>query len=1188
MSLVCAKCGFHSQPNLRYCGMCGTAFAASAPATAPLPATGPLRIPGKTGALGSFSMQQIGVMTGTDLIERFRKAGLEAGGQRRAVTVLFVDLAGYTTLSEQVEAEELFGLIQQMTNVLANAVYKYEGAVDKFTGDGLMALFGAPIAHENHAELAVRSALDMQADIALLSKELYSQLGVELRLHVGLHTGPVIVGSIGTNLMMNYTAIGDTVNMARRLEEASGPNTTIISESVHQQVKNLFTCEPLPPLTLKGIQRPVPAFRVLSDRVEVAVPVGKVGEGLRAPMVGRTQELQQLLHALQRLQHEKMGHLTYITGEAGLGKSRLTAELKAAASQAGLAVMEGFSLTYRRSAAYWLFIDALRGFLGLAPSTPEAEARAKLGQYLKQLMGDLAPDSQPYLEQLLGLKPVDPVIAERMISMEAGRLRQQTFRAVREWLVMEAQRRPVLLILEDLHWADEVSLDLLISLLDTVRQAPLFLCAVSRPQQEGQLPTLLDRANKRLSDRFTRVELTSLPPEDSAHLLDQLMNVPDLPQKIREQILQRAAGIPFYLEEILRMLIDAGVMRQEGVNQWRLTANAEAAIPRVPDTLQDLILARFDRLNEAQRLVLQIASVIGRQFKWPILLAVLEHPARKGVALTAEDLRGALRTLIKREFIVAQEHAPDVDFEFKHALVSDAIYSTLLRRDRSELHLLTGEAIEKVYAINLHEHIEVLARHFGWSHRLDKAFHYAILAGEKASREYANENARRYYTQALNLLPQVKHTVEQKIALHLGMGDVLAFIGEYEAAREQYQIALTVKPAVHPREDALHRSRLERRMSRTYEKQSNHTDALMCLSVALDTLQDTGQPEPTERAQLLGDIAWVHVRGGSFDLAQNLLQEALALVENTPAYEVLGSIYNRLGGIAYMRHNWAQAVAYVRKSIALREAIGDLVELATSLSNLGTLETELGDYENALNTLTRAYELKKRQGQAEGIAISLNNLGLVHIRRGEITEAQAILAEAHEIARQIGYTLLVGHILQSLGEAHFAGGNWVEAQSAFLQALEVFLELKSDETLGIYRLLGETALSQGSLPEAEKWAERLLQQAANMKVSTEQKGEIARFRGQLAAARREWEAAHQCLRESENIFIEARNRLQMGRAAYQLGRLAEAQQDLPHAQAHYREASLIFRSIGATIEAQHAEAQLAGLTKLNGGNGSSH
>ncbi len=1164
MNLICANCGYTNPAGMRFCGQCGKRLPDALPSE-------PHIVP------RAVSPADLGIMMGANLLERFRRAGLDAAGQRRVVTVLFADLAGYTELSERLDPEDLYGLIQRMIAVLAADVYKYDGAVDKFTGDGLMALFGAPIANENSAESAVRAAADMQADLARFSESVRGELGQEVRLHVGLHSGSVVVGSIGSDMLMNYTAIGDTVNLARRLEEASQPGAIVVSESVYQQTQALFAYEAVPPLTLKGIGHPVPAYRWLRLR---DLPGSVRGlAGLHAPMIGRERELHTVLSAAGELAEGRPGQVILITGEAGLGKSRLVMEVQAQLAGGPVRVFEGHSLTYRRSAAYWVFIDLLHNYLRVSQATPPDEVRARLRECASEALGPRADDALPFLETLLALTPSAGPAAARLRSLDGSRLRQQIFLAVRDLFMAEARRQPVLLILEDLHWADDASLELLLALASAVQQAPLLILAATRPLLEASLAGAAARLAELLGPAFVRVELQFLSPSESERLLFELTSVPDFPAPVRSQILQRAAGIPFYLEEILRMLIDSEVMRLEA-GHWRVLPGADVTALQVPDTLQSLILARFDRLSELQRRLLQIAAVIGRQFSRAMLVEVLRGQAEPAGGAPHEQASDAdLALLASREFIVRLPRPAETEFEFKHALVSDAIYRALLRRDRSELHGQVARALERLYAGHLDEHVDALARHFAWSPHLDRALHYLTLAGEKAARGYGVEQARRHYEQALGLLPEVAHTLPQALAVHSGLGEVLFSAGEYERAREQYQVAvrLMATEASLGRE----RSALERKLSRTYERQGLYDEALSHLALGQRALDEAGIDSPVDQASIQQDVGWIHFRRGEFAPAQQLLLGALQLVEGTEALDVVASIYNRLGGLAYNQGDWSQCASYVRKSIAIREALGDVVTLADSFNNLGVLEIELGQYDSALENLTRSQELKRRQNQADGIAIALNNLGLLHVRRGDLPAARAALVEALEMARQTGYTSLLGSVLMHFGELHLAADECAEAAAALEQSAKLFQDLGvPDQLLEIYRLLGEASLQLNDLAEAVKWSEQADTLSARLganvnRLSVIQRGEHLRFRGQLAIYQKDWSGAQHYLRESETIFTSLGNRLYEGRIAFEYGRLARQQGERQQAQLHFREASLLFRSVGARLEVKRAEEALA-------------
>jgi adenylate cyclase len=592
MTSQCRNCGFVNPPNMRFCGNCGLRLLA----TGILPAIEPVA--------GEESTNQLGELVGADLLDRFRRAGLEAAGQSRQVTVLFVDLSGYTYLSEKInDSEQLYELVQRCTKIFANDVYKYDGMVDKFTGDGLMALFGAPIAHENSAELAIRAALDMQTDLEKLSAELKDRLGSEIKAHIGLHSGSVVVGGVGSNMMMNYTAIGDVVNLASRIETAAGSDMILVSEVVYRQVRNLFDFESLAPMQLKGISQPVSAYRVLGTKSKPGSVRGI--EGLYAPMVGRDGELERLYQAANAMNIEKLGRFTAVSGEAGIGKSRLILEFKSLLSQLPVQVLEGYSLIYRKGISYWIFQDLILRLLEVDAETPQSECQARLRERVTRGLPNRIDDILPYLEHMLSLPLSNPETAKRIDYLAAEQLRQQIFLAVRDLILAETQQKPAVLILEDLHWADSGSLELLDFLLDSLVKNPVAIVAVSRSFADGKLAEITRRAGELLRLRFTDLSLNSLSPDQSDRLFTQLLAIQNMPEALRTHIVQRASGIPLYLEEILRMLMDRNLLiRIDG--HWQLADKVDLTLLGVPDTLEGLILTRFDHLELVQRHILKV------------------------------------------------------------------------------------------------------------------------------------------------------------------------------------------------------------------------------------------------------------------------------------------------------------------------------------------------------------------------------------------------------------------------------------------------------------------------------------------------------------------------------------------------------------------------------------------------------
>jgi len=1157
MAVVCASCGFDNPPGMRFCGNCGSPLV-SVPAQ-PAQADQPIQ---------PYS-RQFGTMMGVDLIERMRSAGLTSSGQRRNVTILFADISGSTALAEQIDSEDLYEILQDTIRVLANNVYKYEGVVDKIIGDGLMALFGAPISHENNAERAVRAAMDMQNDLHQLSKRLWTEKDVDLSVRIGLHSGPVIIGGFGSDdLVLNYTAVGDTVNLAHRIEEAAPPGTILISESVYRQVRVLFDCKQISVLNPKGITHPVTAYQVHGLKTRPGSVRGI--EGFSAPMVGRDQELVVLKRAVEDLISSARGHFALITGEAGLGKSRLTAELKASLDQSQLKLLEGQSLAYRH-VSYWLVRDLLYSYLKLPSTSPPLQIRERLTRMIYQKMGAQAVDAIPFLEHLMLLPYSDVETEARLQHMDAVQLRQQTFLTIRDLVSIEADIQPLVIVLDDLHWADEASLELIEFLLDLLRHKPILILAISRSVQSRELERIVSWAKQNLGERNHEIPLQHLSPESSKQLLSLLLSIPDLPEDLRDQILTRSAGIPFYLEEILRTLIDQGLISSQ-TGRWQIVPGLGGANLGVPDTLKDLILTRFDRLQPDQRQVLQVASVIGKEFSLPILGAVLR-------GLDAPDLHPAIDLLVDREFIQPNPNSPETEFTFRHVLMSDAIYGTLLRKESSALHGQVAEAIERMYLDRQEEHVEVLANHYRMSNNSDRALHYLLLAGQKAIRNQANQQARQYFETALELLPKAQPSGYQRYLAQSGMGDVLLFIGEYPEARDYFLQAF--QTLASEQKNYQEKSALQIKIARTYERLGEYDQAQSQIAAALETLKAEPESFPAERAQAWNDLAWIDFRRGNFAEADQLLQNALALVEGSDAYEVIASIYNRLGGVAYNQGNWEQAADYLRKSISIREASRDRVNLATSLNNLGLLETEMGQFERALATLTRSYELKSRLGQSEGIAMVLNNLGWINIQRNNLDEAQRVLDKALELTQQIGYSSLHCQVLTTIGEMYQAGGEWDRANKVLMEAELTIRDIGSDDQRAeIYRQLGEAALGRGEMETALGWvskAGRLLDSLDDEAKSRTllQRAEYLRLCGRLATFQHEYSSAETYLADSQAIFEEMRSLLGRGRVLYCQGEFENARGNMKLAQERFRQAYELFQSIGASLEANRTLEKIA-------------
>lgn len=1147
MPIQCKKCGFENPENMRFCGNCG------------------LRLLGthqldmqENNKPELDSTSNLGTLVGADLMERFQKAGLEAAGQRRQVTVLFVDLSGYTSLSQKIDGEALYDLVQDCSKMFANAVYKYDGMVDKFTGDGLMALFGAPIAHENNAELAIRASLDMQTNLKVLSKTLQEQIGQEIQAHIGLNSGMVVVGGVGSNRMMNYTAIGDVVNLASRIESAAISGETLVSESVYRQARAFFDFETMEPKQLKGVSQPVQTYRVVGPKARPGSVRGL--EGLYSPMIGRDAELERLRQTMTSVLSSGTGRFAAIHGEAGIGKSRLIAEFKAFVASLPVQVMEGYCLVYRKGISYWLFQDILQRLLEIDINTSQTETHTRLYKYAGAILPERVDEILPYLEHLLLLPFSDPAAARRIEFLTPDQLRQQTFLSMRDLLLAAAQVKPVVLILEDLHWLDDASLQLVDYLLDQLVKHPIAIIAVSRQFTEEKLAALTHKASDLLRLRFQDMALSSLSPDQSDRLLSQLASIRNLPEALRNEIVARSSGIPLYMEEILRMLIDRQVLlRSDG--HLRLSDTADYKSLGVPDTLEGLILARVDNLSLVERQLLKVGSVIGRAFTREILLGCNPN-------LTEHECDETLVTLLDREFILP-DPSPGGEYMFKHVLVADTIYRTLLKRERKELHGLVALTIEKFFAGHLENQVDVLARHYFYSDYSERALHYLILAGQKSARSYNSSQAQKYYEDALTLLPDTKHTLLQKFYIHSGLGDAFALRGEYPEAHGAYEnAARAIADAPESRTEIA--SELQRKIGTNFERQAKYDEAMECLEHAQLVLTQAGLDSPVELSQILNDTGWLYYRRGRLDEAEKFFQQALALAESTKRLDVISSIYNRMGGVYFHSERLEEASEYTARGLAIREEIGDIIGVARSYNNLGLLGWKRGLWDEALESFKRCAQYQTSLGDVEAIILLNGNLGLLELDRGNTGEAFRYFDEALKQSEGIGLNLETALNNQYFCRLYIALEDWQKAMQYGRKSEELFKNIGDEEFLvDVYMNLAAIHLGTGELAAAQEFA--MYAQECLLKVAgdepTEEKGRILRLLGEIALTGADYNTAVGFFRQAEPIFAST-NQLERARLLVSLSRLARALANVELVRSLRSMARVIFLKLGAKLDLQ--------------------
>ncbi len=746
----CLKCGAELRPNAKFCDECGEKVLSTATS-------------------GSFTSPKLEDMNNQlqrliprTLAERMHSEGKDMEGETRLVTAMFADISGFTPSSERMSPEELVDLVNLCFKEIVDTICIYEGSVNRFIGDCVLAFFGVPIAHENDPERAVLAALEMRNKVMKLNRN----------ISVGINTGVMYVGSIGSDLHVEYTAEGYQINLAKRLQEFADAGQIIIGESTYRFTQRAFAFDKLSPLSMKGISQSVQAYSVIRP-LEHPEKLRGI-EGLQSRMIGREREFVSLIDSTNSLIDEHKGQIVNIVGEAGIGKSRLARELREYLEDKNANILEGRCISIGQSMSFWPFIDMMRVHLDISGEDNEREVAEKLIQKMTELFGQGADGIIPYLGHMMSVKLPD-MYRELIRYAAPEQIRHQILLRMRDVFKMIASKKPLVVILEDVHWADELSLALMWVLMDELVATQMMLICIHRPEQEHGSWQIDMIASKKHIERYTPIYLKPLTTQQTEMMIESLLQIEDMPLAIRSSIIEKTDGNPFFVEEMVRWLIEQELIFKEG-DHWK--AKAEIAELTVPDTIQSVILSRIDRLHEEVKYVLQCASVIGRVFQHR-LLAYLSGQG--------ETLESHITELEKNELVYKDKIVPELEYAFKHALTQETTYQGMLNRQRCLFHERIAKGIEILYQNQLEEYYEQLAYHYTRCNSKGKAVEYLIKAGQKATQRYANETALDYFKEALDIAETkaereevLKHRAKLLITLYHGK----EALGDYEILME--------------------------------------------------------------------------------------------------------------------------------------------------------------------------------------------------------------------------------------------------------------------------------------------------------------------------------------------------------------------------------------------------------------------
>jgi class 3 adenylate cyclase/tetratricopeptide (TPR) repeat protein len=1091
--MTCPQCAAELVPGDKFCGKCGH----------------DLSLPSEPSPKEPFLDEKLAK------IQRYLPKGLtkkilgqrdRIEGERKQVTVLFCDMEGFTALSERHGPEEAYSIMDQVYEILIHKVHDFEGTVNEMTGDGIMALFGAPIALEDAPQRAIRSSFAIHREMAKFSDKIKQERkGMPtLRMRVGIHTGPVIVGTLGNDLRVEFKAVGDTVNLASRMQDLAEPGTTYVTDETFRLTEGLFRVEALGEKAVKGRKEPVNVYHAIAPSTRRTRFDVSAERGL-TPFVGRERELELLRDGFERSKGGR-GQAFSIVSEAGVGKSRLLYEFRKAVASEDVTFLEGRCLSYSRGAAYHPVIDILKVNFDIHEGDGDLEIREKVTRGLKILGTDEA-STLPYLLELLAVK--DSGIDKIPMSPEVRKHR--IIEALKGIILKGSEIRSLILSYEDLHWIDKSSEDHLRHLLESIPGARVLLIFTCRPEFVHTWGA---------KSYHSQVMLNRLSNRESLTMVSHLLGTEELDKDLEEFILEKTEGIPFFVEELIKSLKDLKIIERED-NRYRITRDIKEVT--IPSTIGDVIMARVDSLPDGAKEMLQIGSVIEREFSYNLIKRVTD--------ITQEELLSHLSVLKDSELLYERGIYPQSAYIFKNALTREVVYDSLLLKRRREIHEEIGEAIEALYPDRLEEHYELLAYHYARSATTDKAVEYLDLANQKAIRLNAMEEAKAYFDEAmghLDTLPETEENRRRRISLLVYQGEVFMLLFK---TSEYYDLLTRYEPMAIELGNQELLGALYSRMGKCDWGFGHFDQGIKTLTKAAELCEAAGNAENAGFAY--AELEWSHLYRGHYDRVLAVKEELLRTMEQrfSPHWYMRGLCGASRACICLGR--WDEAVEEAQKALSAAEESSDNSLVIFATWTLSMAYTWRGDLDRGVEYGELA--LQKASTPADK-AWAQRGLGWALCRAGETNRGIELLGAALAIVRASDHMPTEIPTTCFLGAGYWLAGEDDKARQTLEEALEMA------DRCGARYYLG--------------WAQRLL-------------GEIA-LKANPAQAVSHFEKSIAVLQK-----IKAENELALAYAGY--GRLHKQQGQIGQAREYLTKALEIFERLDTLIEPDKVREELAEL-----------
>jgi len=1029
IELTCQECGRVNPPGSMFCNECGHNL--SLPSE---PSPRDLALDEKLAKIQRYLPK--------GLTEKILAQRGKIEGERKQVTVIFCDMEGFTPLSERLGPEEAYSMMEQVYKILIHKVHDYEGTVNEMTGDGIMALFGAPIALEDAPQRAIRSSLAIHREMAKFSDRIKQERrGIPpVKMRIGIHTGPVVVGTLGNDLRVEFKAVGDTVNLASRMEELAEPGTIYLTGETFRLTEGLFRFEALGERGVKGREEPVNVYRAIAPSTRRTRFDVSAERGL-TPFVGRERELELLLDGFERSKSGR-GQAFSITSEAGVGKSRLLYEFRKAVASEDVTFLEGRCLSYSRAVAYHPVIDILKANFDIHEGDGDFEINEKVKRSLEMLGVDEA-STLPYLLELLAVK--DSGIDK--IPMSPEERKNRIIEALKRIVLKGSEIRPLIMAYEDLHWIDKSSEDQLKHLLESIPGARVLLIFTYRPEFVHTWGA---------KSFHSQVNLNRLSNRESLMMVSHLLATEELDKDLEEFILEKTEGVPFFIEELIRSLKDLKIIERED-NRYRITKDIKEVT--IPATVQDVIMARVDSLPQEMKGLLQTVSVVGRESSYDLI--------KRLTGLAEQELLSHLSVLKDSELLYERGIYPQSTYVFKHALTQEVAYDSLLLKSKKEIHEKIGEVIEALYPDRLEEHCELLAYHYARSANTDKAVKYLDLANQKAAKLNAMEEAKTYFDEAMALLdalPETGENRQRRISLLVNQGIVFFLLFK---SPEYYDLLTRYEPTARGLGNPELLGAFYGRLGHCEFSFGNYDQAIHTFGKAAELCQGAGNAEETGYAYVFWEFS--HLDSGDYDRVLALKEDVLRTMEqqfnlrfHTYALSVASRAYACLG-------RWDHAVEEAQKALSVAEEFSDNSLISFVAWNLSIAYTWKGDLARAAEYGELA--VQKAPTPADK-AWAQRSLGWALCRAGETNRGIELLTMVLPILRAGRFITAEIPLRCFLGEGYWLAGEDDKARQTLEEGLEMAERYGVRYELGFaHRLLGEISLKNNpaqAAPHLEK------------------------------------------------------------------------------------------------------------------------